>query len=46
MKLTAGGQLVWDVPKDFAAREAAVVLVATDVTGLERVQTFRIHVKD
>jgi hypothetical protein len=40
------GTLTWEVPRDFAECEVIAVLVATDATGHEQLQSLRLFVND
>jgi hypothetical protein len=45
MKLTAAGELVWEVPREFAEAEAGVIVTITDASDRELFHNFRIAVK-
>lgn len=44
MNVTPVGVLSWDVPKSFADSQAVVILKATDASGKELFQSFRLNV--
>jgi hypothetical protein len=46
MKVSPEGQLFWDVPKNFSAAEADVILTVSDASGQEIFHTFKIGVRD
>ncbi len=46
MRVTADGKLAWDVPRDFADTEVAVILTVSDASGQEVFHNFRIAVRD
>src|SRR5262249_10300016 len=46
MKVSPEGKLTWDVPRNFSATEADVILTVSDASGQEVFHTFKLAVRD